>query len=489
MSKKDRLIEKYNEAIDNLNLQPSDNAWANIRSAIKDSGTPRIGGFFSNNLSYFTTIAVVSVFTGAFFIYNNLNKKSITPKTTSATHINKIKDSKDNTGNVPVAAKTESKNEITNYNTGNNNTNNINPVKKSNIIINNNKEKSTDNNVKNITAVTKIKEQNTADKSEKTTTKNKVNKNIFFAEKTENKTNEPEKVNEFIPESKVTENNPITPENNQQTDNTPVENITTADTNITIPDINQKPQDNTAGNITTNTTQNESANISRSKLYYGLHYTKDFIYNLSDTNKTTAGNILGITANYTYSKFVFQLGIGLFRSKENINNTIKYMSNDLIGSYFDVDSVSYPWDSTTNYYGSVKNVYDSVEHTTNEVTENSFTYLSIPFTAGYKKYFGSRFFLTARAGFNLNILLDKAEPEITGNAEWLILNVEKENSNLVKTNWQLMASAELGYQINPIISFALEPTFKYYLKSFYSDSNISKKPYSLGVRASVYLTF
>jgi hypothetical protein len=56
-------------------------------------------------------------------------------------------------------------------------------------------------------------------------------------------------------------------------------------------------------------------------------------------------------------------------------------------------------------------------------------------------------------------------------------------------NYSSMMGLGLGYQISRNLSVGFEPTFKYYLQSYTTSSQISSNPYAFGLYTSVFYRF
>lgn len=109
---------------------------------------------------------------------------------------------------------------------------------------------------------------------------------------------------------------------------------------------------------------------------------------------------------------------------------------------------------------------------------NRYTYLNIPFTAGYRHSF-QNFDIYATAGLALNIY-SEANGRILAADSIYLLQFERpeENPFVSKTGLSFMSSAGLSYRISPRLSFLFEPSVRMNLGS------ITKKEYPLQQRYS-----
>jgi len=91
----------------------------------------------------------------------------------------------------------------------------------------------------------------------------------------------------------------------------------------------------------------------------------------------------------------------------------------------------------------------------------------------------------------LSILVHDNEESATFNKKeaWLI-NIDNQTPERLKTNWHIMISAGLKYQITNKFGLTLEPVYRQYLKPVYDVSqNKYKSPYSLGINGGVIFKF
>lgn len=239
-----------------------------------------------------------------------------------------------------------------------------------------------------------------------------------------------------------------------------------------------------------------SVQHSRAGIYFGLHYNPEWIFNLPGNNspvnlpdENNFSQSVQISLNYDLRNFTFQSGLGYSFYNNNTSAGINFKSFDSVGYYNDVLYFSYDSiNDITVLYTTPVNVYDSVSHFSIKPTRNKYRYFLIPFITEYK-YYSRRFYFSGFIGAGLGILTFKNEPEINfdiSNAG--LINTVKYSPSVTKTYWQITGGIGCGYFITDNISFAAEPSFRYYLKSFYSETS-GKKPYSVGVKAGVYVRF
>ena len=233
--------------------------------------------------------------------------------------------------------------------------------------------------------------------------------------------------------------------------------------------------------------------VYRPRIYLGIHYTPELIFNLPEINSpvkikknnfTQSGQL---SVNYDFRHLIFQTGLGYSFYSNQTTNNVKYISCDSIGYYKDV--ISYSMDSLNHiiYNTTPKNVYDSVKHTKYIITKNSYRYFQIPLLIGYKGYV-KKFSFTIRSGVGIGILSYKKVAEVpfnVDNAE--LLSIETNTPALTKSYWQFLFNIGIGYEISKDISIVFEPSFKYYLSPFYE--NTTKHLYSVGLKTGLYFHF
>lgn len=223
----------------------------------------------------------------------------------------------------------------------------------------------------------------------------------------------------------------------------------------------------------------------------GLFLSPEVIFYPSSSDFNSRSYSIDLHAIYNLSGFILQTGIGVGLSSDNGNYKIDY--NRFIGSYDDVYDVTF---DTINgqlipvYHTETVDVYDTIDQVTITPTKRKYTYLNIPFLVGYGNE-GKRFGWSIKTGPAFSLLIHENVPDISlGDSQDKIIGIDNEIPGRLKTNWQFVLTGGASYRISNSFNFMLEPVFRYYLNSAYEqNSTISKRPYSVGIRAGVVLEF
>ncbi len=227
----------------------------------------------------------------------------------------------------------------------------------------------------------------------------------------------------------------------------------------------------------------------RSNLSFGIFYAPEKIYYPSRQNQKS--NTFDINGIYHFSNFLVQSGIGISFVEDLCDYDVNYNKWDVVGSYFDVDTLGF--DSITGnpiYVGEEKPVYDSVSKSSESNTINKYTYLRIPIIFGYQKDF-KRFSYHIKGGPVLNILVKSTEPEPASfGSDVAVQSIDRLSPGRINTYWQLYMGMGLTYHINHKIGILVEPTASYNLSTIYERNYMtSKRPYSIGIRTGILISF
>ena len=166
--------------------------------------------------------------------------------------------------------------------------------------------------------------------------------------------------------------------------------------------------------------------------------------------------------------------------------------NKFLGTYEDVYLVTF--DSTENgiiptYYTETVEVFDTIDHYSVTETHSNYTYLEVPVMLGYSFDLGKVSFF-AKAGPAVSFLVGSKMPVQSPEEGARIVNVDYQVPARSQVNWQLMLGAGIDYQLSDKMSFSLEPTYRYALKSEYNLSGNEKAgANSFGVRLGLNYHF
>ena len=209
--------------------------------------------------------------------------------------------------------------------------------------------------------------------------------------------------------------------------------------------------------------------LSRLSIQTGLYYSQ---MGQSISNVTPVNNMYTtLSSNSSYSKNFVRTSSGSVTVASNVKSDV----NTNYSSYFNPELQS---DAVNNV--SVTNISASVKYRLIERIE----YLEIPLIVHYR-IIDRKLNLYALGGMSANMLV--------GN------NVFVDNgSELVKGGTILMArpvnysstiGLGLGYQMTGKLLITLEPSFKYYLLSYSTNSQIGSNPYAFGLFTGVIYCF
>ena len=212
-------------------------------------------------------------------------------------------------------------------------------------------------------------------------------------------------------------------------------------------------------------------------------------YHSSDLENTVSYNV-SVLPQMNINHFTIQSGINARFTHDKGNSAISY--NRFLGTYDDVYLVTF--DSTENgvvptYFTEEVAVYDTIDHYAITETQASYTYLEVPLLFGYQYDFG-RVSLFARGGPAASFLINRNIPVQDPEERARVVNVDYQVPTRSQVNWQLMFGAGIDYKLSERISFGLEPTFRYALKSEYDLSgDLSGSAHSFGIRAGLNYKF
>jgi hypothetical protein len=229
--------------------------------------------------------------------------------------------------------------------------------------------------------------------------------------------------------------------------------------------------------------------------YMGIHFMPENIYHENGQTDVQKANGFGLSLGYRFSGFFLESGLGFSFLTDDGTYAINYLHNEIINSYTKVDSIIYDYDTLNQqlnrqYVTSDVDIYDSVEYAENAQTVNRYSYLRIPLMLGYKFDY-RKISVFVKAGTELSLLIkgDEPVPTVNGN-EIRIINVDRTSPDRITANWQMVLGAGVAVRLHKYLSLTIEPQYRYYLNSYYSQQiDKFKKPYSVGVRAGVLFNF
>ena len=188
---------------------------------------------------------------------------------------------------------------------------------------------------------------------------------------------------------------------------------------------------------------------------------------------------------YHFGKFSIRSGIGISYIADDGIYRIDYKSKDSVGFYNMVVSFAINQQNPSEivYVTQRMVVYDSLQHIADDRTRNRYTYLQVPFLAGFRILETNRLALTIHAGPMVSFLIGKKEAQpVIDYPNARIIRIDNNTPIRVTTNWQLWLGLRLDYKINKAFSLFAEPNYKYYFKPVVEQNEgLAKNPYSIGL--------
>jgi hypothetical protein len=222
----------------------------------------------------------------------------------------------------------------------------------------------------------------------------------------------------------------------------------------------------------------------------GLHFAYENIRYEMVTSPKNMNFSHNFTLSLAYNERDFFIESGLMYSKVDDNGDyyVHYTSYDFLGAYQQVDSFTVVQDSVV-FHTSDIHVYDSVEHVSYSKTKHLYHYLTIPINIGYKWHL-RQMDVGIKAGFAYQFQLKEQAPDIESNYTDVEL---KDVANLTpkrfQSNMYYSAAAFVHYNMTERLKLNVEPTLRFYSRSFYKNYFDTRNPYSFSLRIGVIYDF
>jgi hypothetical protein len=266
----------------------------------------------------------------------------------------------------------------------------------------------------------------------------------------------------------------ISPDIKKAEDQAAFRPFTSADTNVVQP-------------ASSETKKNKKERLNKDWYFSAaVQYTPEWMFNTIEESKFV--NNFGLEGTFTFGKYSIRTGLGLSITKGTNELAVEY--NDYLGSYNKLDSMNFTWDGSIQnyiptYYMKSQDVYDSLMKLDYPKVVKRYTYLQIPLVLGYDFLRSGRFSIGLRAGPVLSVLLKSkqlTEEYDPGNKK--VISINNISPEQVSLNWQFMGGINASLRLSRNLYFEIEPMAKYYFNSVYEKSEITKKPWSIGVRGA-----
>ncbi len=207
---------------------------------------------------------------------------------------------------------------------------------------------------------------------------------------------------------------------------------------------------------------------------YSILLSPEFSLNDMDSVRALNSISAGLEPTKYLNKHWFvRSGINISFTGDKGFAKVDYISNDLMGTYDDVYDVTFDTAGgvvTPVYHTKTVEVWDSVRHIKVSEVTNRYLYAQVPVLLGYKSAVGN-FNIYLFAGPAVGFQLAKWIDTPLSNSEGLeIINLDNRLPVRSNVNFQLWIGGGLEYNISKRYSLVMEPAFKHYFKSLYSDS-------------------
>ncbi len=203
-------------------------------------------------------------------------------------------------------------------------------------------------------------------------------------------------------------------------------------------------------------------------------------------------NNMGLEGTFHVGRYSVRTGVGL--SFTTGWNEMLVESNPYLGAYKALDSITFAWGDNYNlvptYFTKTEAVFDTTLQYTYTDIKKRYTYLQVPLVLGYDFWENSWLSLGVRAGAVMSVLLNTKTSSMTFDpGKDRIVQINNITPDRIELNWQAMGGINAAFRLSQRFSIELEPEIRYYFNSVYESSVLTKKPWSVGVRAAVVVTF
>lgn len=241
--------------------------------------------------------------------------------------------------------------------------------------------------------------------------------------------------------------------------------------------------------------QFRDCNYRKTEHKFGLNPGLEYQYMLNsgipENTKNKYWYTFDLRIFYQANRFSIETGLGIGFSKDNINFSYNYLTNEIIDTYVYVDSAYFdPITGTTHYYTTTVNVYDSLPHSSSSFVEKKYTYLSIPVELGYEIIRKRNFCFGIKAGLTYykEISLKETEPLIY-HENSRITSLGTASCERRKEFVSLLAGIEFRWRMSDGLQFTAEPSYRYFLNQIYLADDKTKGSMSLGLRIGLRYNF
>ena len=222
----------------------------------------------------------------------------------------------------------------------------------------------------------------------------------------------------------------------------------------------------------------------------GASYSPEWMFNTLNGDKFA--NNFGLEGTFHFGPYSVRTGVGL--SITTGWNEVLVQSNPYLGSYQALDSITFTWGQNYSlvptYYTSSQNVYDTARQYTYTNIKKRYTYLQIPMVLGYDFWHNNWLSLGVRAGAVMSLLLNTETSSMTYDpGKDRIVTINNITPDRIHLNWQAIGGINVSFRLSGRFSIEVEPEVRYYFNSVYESSELTKKPWSVGIRTAFIIKF
>ena len=220
-------------------------------------------------------------------------------------------------------------------------------------------------------------------------------------------------------------------------------------------------------------------------------YLPELMFNTLEGSKFV--NNFGMEGTFYRGKTSIRTGLGLSISQGITENAVQY--NEYLGTYNKLDSITFTFnefahDFSPNLHMSKEKVWDSNPDMDSTTVTKRYTYLQVPLVLGFDFWQQGRFTIGVRIGTIMSVLLNSKQ--LTGEydaGENQVTGINRISPEQVKINWQAIGGFNASARLSRSVFIEFEPQAKYYYQSIYEKSDLTKKPWSVGIRLGVTYKF
>lgn len=218
----------------------------------------------------------------------------------------------------------------------------------------------------------------------------------------------------------------------------------------------------------------------------GLYFTPEMMLNNIDS--VTFMNIysLNIEPSWYFNKHWFmRFGAGVSYVRDRGFAKVDYLSNDYIGTYDSVTSITYDTVGSELfrvYHTKEVEVWDSIRHLAISEMTNTYYYIQVPMLFGYHNSTNKfKWYFYGGPAVNISII-EQIEDPGTGIEFIEIVQLENKLPQRINYSLQLWVGAGIDFRVGRRFSLAFEPNYRYYFKPIYKENNYKTALSGLGLR-------